>query len=463
MDQLSPLDVGFLQAEDADPHVSLAIGGLSVLEGPAPDFDELTATLTDRLTRIPRLRQVLRTHHLDLGAPQWQDRPDLDLTHHIRRAALPRPGDDAALFRLAADIIERRLDRDHPLWECWIVEGLAGGRWAILIKVHHCIADGIAAARMLAGISDHGENIESFATDINAAHEPKRAPALPPITVNPFVWGRAVRDLAGTAASLTVASVRGSVSFVSNFLSPAAPTSLTGPVTTMRRYRAATVSLADLRAVSRAFDVTLNDVALAAITHAYREVLLGRGEQPSPTSLRTLVPVSVRDNTALDTTDNRVSAMLPLLPVDRANPLDQLRVVHRRMTKAKSSGQRQAGVSAIGAGSFVPFPLAAMALRALTRLPQRSVVTVATNVPGPRGRQQVMGREVVRMYPIPPIALRLRTGIAMLSYCGELTFGIVADYDSSPDIDVLANGIEQGVARLAELAALRGARNGREV
>ena len=111
MDQLSTLDAGFLQAEDADPNISLAIGGVSVLEGPMPDFDALAATLTERLTTIPRLRQVLHTHRLDMGAPEWEDRPDLDLSHHIRRAALPPPGDDAALFRLTADIIERRLDR----------------------------------------------------------------------------------------------------------------------------------------------------------------------------------------------------------------------------------------------------------------------------------------------------------------------------------------------------------------
>jgi diacylglycerol O-acyltransferase len=151
MEQLSTLDAGFLQAEDSDRHVSLAIGALSVLAGPMPDFDALVAGLADRILSVPRFRQVLRTQPFDFGAPQWVDDPNLDISRHVRRAALPRPGDDAALFRWVAEVMERRLDRDRPLWECWIVDGLANNRWAILMKVHHCIADGIAATHMLAG------------------------------------------------------------------------------------------------------------------------------------------------------------------------------------------------------------------------------------------------------------------------------------------------------------------------
>lgn len=456
MEQLSTLDAGFLQAEDADPHVSLAIGGLSILDGPAPDFDEIAAALTGRLMRIPRLRQVLRTHRLDMGAPEWQDRPVLDVSHHIRHAAVPPPGDDAALFRLTADVIERRLDRDHPLWECWVIEGLADGRWAILMKVHHCIADGISAARMLTKLADNASTATTFATELTAAQPPDKALRLPAISLNPLDWGRALWDASAAATGVAAQAVKGTVDIVSGLLSPAARTSLTGPLTSMRRYRGVRVSLADVDAISSAFGVTLNDVALAAITHGYREMLLGRGEKPDHSALRTLVPVSLRADDALDTADNRVSVMLPLLPVDRANPLDQLRIVHRRMTRAKSSGQKQAGSSAMSAAGVIPFPVAAWTVRTLTRLPQRGVVALATNVPGPRQRMQVLGRDVVRMYPIPPIALQLRTGIAMLSYGDALSFGIVADYDTAPDVDVLAAGIEQGVGRLADLARRRG-------
>lgn len=454
MERLSLLDAGFLQAEDSDPHISLAIGGVSVLEGPMPDFGELVSTLTERLLKIPRLRQVVRTHRLDAGPPEWTEKPDLDLSHHIRRAALPKPGDDDDLFRLTADIIERRLDRDHPLWECWIIEGLAGGRWAVLIKVHHCIADGVSASRMIAGLCDDGGKVSSFASDITVAHDADSAWRLPPISINPLVWGKTAWDLSTTAIGLGTRAAKGTVDIISGLLTPA-HTSLNGPVSTMRRYHAARVSLSDVKSVCAAFDVTLNDVALAAITNGYRQVLLHRGEKPGATALRTLVPVSVRDSDALDTPDNRVSVMLPLLPVNRANPLDQLKTVHQRLTRAKSSGQKQAASSAIGIADTIPFPLAAWTVRTLTRLHQRGVVTLATNVPGPRHRQQIMGRDVEHIFPIPPIALQLRSGIAILSYGDDLTFGIVADYDSAPDLDVLTDGIGHAVQRLAELARRR--------
>ena len=182
------LDAGFLHAEDSDRHVSLAIGALSVLAGPMPDFDSLAAGLAERILSVPRFRQVLRTQPLDLGAPQWVDDPNLDISHHVRRAALPRPGDDAALFRWVAEVMERRLDRDRPLWECWIVDGLQHNRWAILMKVHHCIADGIAATHMLARLCDDGGG-GTFATEIRAANEPARGgPRLPALTLNPIDW-----------------------------------------------------------------------------------------------------------------------------------------------------------------------------------------------------------------------------------------------------------------------------------
>ena len=142
MEQLSALDAGFLEVEDADPHVSMAIGGIAVLTGPAPDFDALVGLIAERIQTEPRLRQVLRVAPWDLSAPHWIDAPEFDITHHVHRVAVPRPGDDAALNRVTADIMGRRLDRARPLWESWIIEGLSQNRWAVLTKVHHCMADG---------------------------------------------------------------------------------------------------------------------------------------------------------------------------------------------------------------------------------------------------------------------------------------------------------------------------------
>jgi diacylglycerol O-acyltransferase / wax synthase len=259
--------------------------------------------------------------------------------------------------------------------------------------------------------------------------------------------------IATSATSAAALAVEGALEITGGLLRPAAPSSLAGPITTMRRYSASRVSLADVTEVSRKSGVTLNDVALAAITDSFRAALVRRGEQPRRNSLRTLVPVSIRSNDAMDATDNRVSVMLPFLPVDKEDPAEQLQAVHRRLTRTKASGQRQAGGIFVAAVNVMPFPLTAWAVRALTRLPQRGVVTLATNVPGPRKRLRIMGREVVRVLPIPPIALQLRTGIAIISYADELVFGITADYDATADVDELARGIENAVSRLVALYA----------
>jgi len=452
VEQLSVLDAGFLEVEDSDPHVSLAIGGVSIVEGPAPGFDEFVAAFTGRVRSIPRCRQVVRTYPLDLRPPEWVDDAHFDLARHLHRVALPHPGGDTELFEMVATLMERRLDRERPLWDCWIIEGLSDDRWAVLTKIHHCVADGIATAQMLAKFADghhkgdgHGDGGGSFVTSIHATAKPNKAGNLIRNPVRSAVsWVRAAEHAVVGMAELAVTLV-----------GPGPHSSLNGPVTTMRRYSAARVRLADMRKIGRAFGVTLNDVALAAITSGYRQMLLGRGEHPSRDSLRTLVPVSVRSAGALDVTDNRVSAMLPLLPVDTEDAVEQLRLVHDRLGHAKSGGQSQGGSALVSTAQAYPFPVSAWAVRVLSRLPQRAVVALATNVPGPRAHQTLMGRRVLEMLPIPPIALRLRTGIAMVSYADAFTFGITADFDAAPDIDALAAGIESGVRHLVSAARAR--------
>jgi diacylglycerol O-acyltransferase / wax synthase len=154
-------------------------------------------------------------------------------------------------------------------------------------------------------------------------------------------------------------------------------------------------------------------------------------------------------------TDNRVSAMLPLLPIDEADPVKQLELVHSRLMTAKSSGQREGATAFLAAVNSVPFTLSAWTMRMLTRLPQHAVTALATNVPGPRSRQQLMGREVLEILPVPPIALQLRTGIAMVSYADSFVFGITGDHDTAPDLEQLAVGIEHAVAQLAAISQTR--------
>lgn len=450
MERLTALDAAFLEAEDADKNVSLAMGALSIVEGSLPDYRTLIDSVAARLTSVPRFTQVIRKQPFDLSSPEWVDDRDFSVMRHVRRIAVPAPGDDNALFGVVADLMERRLDRDRPLWECWIIDGLAGDQWAILMKIHHCVADGIAAAHLLACLSDEGAG-DSFVSNLRATKEqPHHGIRMVDLTLSPVRWAHEFWDTA-TSLTSTVVQVADGAAQITAGLFSASSSSLTGPVTGLRRHASTQVSLNDVGRICHAFDVTINDVALAAVTDSYRAAMIRRGEQPRATSLRTLVPVSMRRGDALDRTDNRVSMMLPCLPVDEYDPLRQLRAVHRRLERAKGSGQRQAGNLFVSAMNLIPFGVTALAMRALIRLPQQSVVTVATNVPGPRQHLQLLGHRIVRVVPIPPIALGLRTGIAILSYADDLVFGITADYDAVPDVNALAADIQRAVARLAAL------------
>ena len=448
MEQLNTLDAGFLMAEDSDRNVSLAIGGIAIIEGPTPDYDEFKSTLAERIQKIPRCTQMLRTQPFDIGAPQWVDDPAFDISRHVRRVAVPRPGDDAELFQLVADVLERRLDRDRPLWECWVIEGLKGNRWANPMKVHHCMADGVSMTRILTRLCDESDGGASARPTV--AKRTTTRPHLKPVP-DPNPRSNPLGNLWRTATGVTNTvnrTVSGAAEIAGGLLRPGAGSSLVGP-----RYRDAVIARRSFvrrrRAVCRKFDVSVNDVALAAITEGYRCVLLHRGEKPRPDSLRTLVPVSVRSNDdALDKPGNRLSIMLPYLPVDLDDLIEQLRTVHSRLTRTKQGGQRQAGNIAVSASSYVPFMLSSWMIRLLTRLPQRGIVTLATNVRGPHRRLEMMGQNVARLLPIPPIALQLRTGVAVMSDADDLCSGSPPITTRELDIDELADGIKIAVARL---------------
>ena len=338
MAQLTTLEASFLEAEDADRHLSLAIATLAIIDGPIPEQQRLVATLSERIRAVPRFTQLVHKHAFELAAPEWVADTNFDITHHLRWAALPQPGDDAALFRLIADLMERSLDRDHPLWECWVIEGLPDGRWGALIKIHHCLADGIAAVRMLASFADAGAGA-TFASDIRAAKE------LPPSSIvlsaglsrNPLTWAGGLWRASVATTSTAAHTAMGAAEFVTGLLTPAGGSSLRGSVANMRRYSAARVSLKDVETVCETFGVTLNDVALAAITDSFRTVLLHRGEKPRRNSLRTMIPVSVRSPDAMEDTDIRVSAMLSSLPVEEHDPVKRLRLSTHDSTGSKEA------------------------------------------------------------------------------------------------------------------------------
>ena len=449
MDRLSPLDAAFLEIEDADPHASLAIASVAVLEGPPPDRTDFARAAGARFAATRRSRQVVRRVPFDLGLPLWVDDPDFDLDYHLRRTALPAPGDDRALTDLVARIMAQRLDRDRPLWECWVVEGLADGRWAMLTKVHHCLVDGVAGTRLYSAVFDDAAPPVDDDLVPGSAPGPVRlvAEALGELALNPVEQLRVLTRVPGLLAGRVTRTVKGFAALAGSVV-PARASSLSGPIGVPRRYRVARVPLADVVAVAKRFDVTVNDVVLTAVSTALRAVLLHRGETPEADSVRTLVPVSVRSEGHRDVLDNRVSVMLPFLPVDLADPVDVLREVHTRLAELKADGESEAGAAMTSLAAHEPHAPLSWGIRLVGRLPQRTVVTVTTNVPGPPVPVHVLGRRIVEILPYVPIALRLRTGVAVLSYGGVLAIGVTADYDSTPDIDLLVDTVGSTIAAL---------------
>ncbi|WP_029432372.1 wax ester/triacylglycerol synthase family O-acyltransferase [Blastococcus sp. URHD0036] len=459
MDRMTPLDAAFLQGEDEEPGVSLAIASIAVFEGPAPAPGEVETALAGRLPLIPRYRQKVREVPFDLGPPVWIDDPEFDIGHHVRRTALPAPGGDEELALLMGRVMSARLDRRRPLWEYWLVEGLAHDRWALISKVHHCMVDGISGTDLYRVVFDPGpEPAPAVPDDWRPEPEPSQLrlslSAAARLVRLPVDQTRALVAAAGQPAVLArqvLATVRGTAALATALL-PSRRSSLSGPVSAHRRFAFARGSVADVATVRQALGGTFNDVVLAAVTAGYRALLLDRGERPGRHLVRTLVPVNVRAPGEESIRDNRVSLMLAELPVDVVDPGERLAAVRAEMTALKASHEADAGAALLRLAGVGPFPLVAAPVRIAARLPQRSVVTVTTDVPGPRQPLYALGRELVEIIPYVPIASRLRVGVSIFSYCGRLAFGVTGDDDSVADVWTLARGIEAGMAELVEAA-----------
>ena len=423
MDRLSALSAAFLSAEDVDPDSSMVIGSLGVLEGPPPSLAELRARVGERLPA--RYRQRVRSSPLGLRAPAWVDEPGFDVGHHVRRVALPAPGGRAELAELMGRTMAERMDRDHPLWDITLCEGLEDGRWALICRVHHALADGVSGTALLRVVYDMTQEAAPVAVGVRPSS------------------GSAVRRLGGALLGAT----RGGLALGSALLPVHGP-SVTGPIRSGRRYAWTSVPLSSARERRRDLHVTVNDVALAAATAGFRALLVHRGIEPHPHAIRSLVPVAAWSGSGPETPDNRVTLMLADLPVDVEHPVERVRAVHELVARLRQHGEPEAGVVAQQLIGAVPYPLVEGATRLALRLPHHHLSTVTTNVPGPREPLSCLGRRVEQLLPYVPIADRVCIGVAMFSYCGVLTFGVTSDLDVT-DLDVLVEGIEAGWWELA--------------
>jgi diacylglycerol O-acyltransferase len=457
MEVMSPLDAAFLRIEDRS--TAMQIGSVAVLEGPPPPFADLLRAFEAKLPLVPRYRQRVQEVPLRLGRPVWVEDTAFRLGYHLRHTALPAPGGEPQLRALVGRLMSQQLDRGKPLWETWVVEGLSGGRWAVVSKIHHCMVDGIAGTDLMGLVLDPSPDAALPGPEPWEPAPPPGALALLRSAVGSVphrpqsLVGAALAAVRSPRHALgeVVTAVHGAQT-LAGAVRPVAASSLSGPITAHRVYGWTTTTLDDVRAVRRACGGTLNDVVLTAVTRGFRELLLSRGEPADAHAVRTLVPVSVRHADQRGRFDNRVSALLAELPVGVADPAERLAAVRAELDRLKASGESRFGELVTEAAAIVPPPLLHAGLTGAFRLPQRSVVTVTTNVPGPPVPLYAAGRRMLEYHPYVPIAGRVRTGVAMTTYDGVLSFGVTADEESTPDLQVLLDGIAAGMAELLALA-----------
>jgi diacylglycerol O-acyltransferase / wax synthase len=460
-DRLSPLDASFLHVEDDVSHMHIA--AIGIFEGPAPRYSVVVDMVRGKLPLVPRYRQVVRFVPLDLGRPVWVDDPHFNIDYHLRHTALPAPGGEPELRALVGRVMAQQLDRAKPLWEIWMVEGLGGGRWALLSKTHHALVDGVSGTDLLAVIMD---TTPQPSPPVEDDWRPRPAPsgaslafgAATDLARSPYEQLRAVRASTRVPrhAVARAAEVARGLSSMAGLIRPTPISSLNGPLGPHRRYAWASTTVDDIKRVRKGLGGAFNDVVLASITNGFRELLRSRGESVDRI-VRTLVPVSVRPRSpgamavGDGTLENKVSAMFAALPVGIDDPAERLRAITLQMAGLKESKEAVAGEALTSLSGFAPPMLLAMGMRLATRVAQRNINTITTNVPGPQLPLYVAGRRMVTAYPYVPLAGQVRIGLAIFSYDGQVTFGITGDWDTTEDLDVLGRGIEAGMSTMLAL------------
>lgn len=463
-DRLSALDVSYLYMEtDTTP---MHVGSVAVFAQPTDGFDyeRLVALIRSRIERVPRFRQRVRAVPGRLANPVWVDDRRFDVTYHVRRSALPRPGGSEQLADLVARVMSRPLDRDRPLWEMYLVEGLSEGRFAVISKTHHAMVDGAAAidiGQVL--LEDHPFAPPTRIRPVDA-WKPRREPtdlelagtaALELATSPKELLGgvrSALGDVSATATRVG-GQLAGVLSAARTVARPPAASPLNTQTGTGRRYAMLEAKLEEMKQIKARHGGTINDVLLTVLAGGLRSWLLTRGEPLNlNTTVRAMVPVSIRPaNAGGPVTGNHVAAFLCDLPVGEPDPLERLRRVRLEMDSLKDSGQMLGATALVGVASFTPPTLHALGARAVSELSRRVYNLVITNVPGPQFPLYAADAELLAAYPVVPMARGQAVSIGLTSYNGGVFFGILGDWDALPDIKVLADCIGGSLAELREL------------
>jgi WS/DGAT/MGAT family acyltransferase len=458
-DRLSALDVSFLYLEE--PTTPMHVGGVAIFQPPDAgfDYDELVALVEQRIPLVPRYRQRIKSVPGNLAKPVWVDDSEFDVTFHVRRSALPRPGSDQQLRELVARLMSRRLDRSRPMWEMYFVEGLAGGRIAVVTKTHHAMVDGTSAVDLAQVLLDDartptGVDAEPWLPRPEPGAVGLVADAVSELIRRPTEVVDTVRlgllDARATASKVAGTAV-GLLAAARTAARPAPDSPLNAVIGEQRRFGTARTDLADYRAVRRAHGGTVNDVVLATVAGALRSWLLTRGEPVPPgTVVRALVPVSVRGDN--DDPGHQVSSYLVDLPVGEPRPVMRLHQVSFAMRAHKDAGQSVGADALIRVSGFSPPTLHALGARTASTLSRRLFNLVVTNVPGPQSALYAAGAELLDVYPVVPLAKGQAVSVGLISYNGQVFYGLNADRDVMPDVDVLSGLIEESLAELVGLS-----------
>jgi diacylglycerol O-acyltransferase / wax synthase len=458
-DRLSPLDVSFLYMEE--PTTPMHVGGLAVFQPPDEgfDYDRLLALIEDRIGLVPRYRQKIRWVPGHLASPVWVDDADFDIAFHVRRSALPKPGSDVQLRELVGRLMSRRLDRSRPLWEMYLVEGLQGGRIAVITKTHHAMVDGVSAVDIGQVILDVTPTPRDVPDDLWMPQPTPSALTLVADAIAEVVRRpTAVLDTARmglldarSTATKVVGAVGGLAAAARIAARPAPLTPLNVPIGEQRRFGTARTDLDDYKRVRKAHGGTVNDVVLATVAGALRGWLLSRGEAVSTgTTVRAMVPVSVRSEQEVGTLGNRVSQYLVDLPVGEPNPVVRLSQVSFAMKGHKESGQSVGADALVALSGFAPPTLHSLGARVANGFSRRLFNLVVTNVPGPQFPLYAAGAQMLEMFPVVPLAKGQGLCVGLTSYNGGVYYGLNADRDALPDVDVIASLIEESLSELVD-------------
>jgi WS/DGAT/MGAT family acyltransferase len=452
MNRMSTLDAEFFFAEHGN--VPMHMGSVAVFDGPAPAYAEVLRLFESKLPQVPRYRQVVRTVPGQILRPVWADDENFAIRHQVHHATVPAPGGDEQLRAVAEKLFARRLDLNRPLWEEWFLEGLEGGRWAILSKVHHCMADGIGGNDLMTLVFDTDPDARP---PVPVKWVPAPAPSIADRAADQvrdaLTWP--LRQLTATSAQLRRAKPRDLLDYgrgleesTRRLIEPSAAF-LNGPIGPRRRWAWTSTSLDELKQIRKVHGGTINDVVLAVISGAFGDLLAGRHKLTDDLVVRSLVPVSTRGPDETGVITNLVSAVLVNLPAGEPDPLRRLTVIRQQMDRLKHRHQEvSAEILTTMLGLSAPMWLA-LGTKAAYRTRQPLIQTVTTNVPGPRIPLYVLGRRMTALHPYVPIGNSVRISIAILSYLDTVSFGVTADHDSVPDVDVLVQGIQRALAELS--------------